>query len=132
MAGALTISTLNNDTGVLQTQNGMTGIAKAWVNFNGQTTPPTIRDSFNVSSVTRTGTGIYAINFATAMPNANYAICVSASLEYNLRNIFSPSIACTTAGSELAPTTTSTSIYIATENTAPFNPKYISIAILSA
>ena len=26
MAGALTISTLNNDTGVLATQNGMTGI----------------------------------------------------------------------------------------------------------
>jgi len=72
MAGALTISTLNNDTGVLATQNGMTGIAKAWVNFNGTGTVA-IRDSFNVSSITDNGTGDYTINFTTAMPNANYA-----------------------------------------------------------
>jgi len=78
MAGALTISTLNNDTGVLATQNGMTGIAKAWVNFNGVTTV-TINGSFNVSSVTRNGTGLYTINFTTALPNANYAASGSAS-----------------------------------------------------
>jgi hypothetical protein len=72
MAGALTISTLNNDTGVLATQNGMTGIAKAWVNFNGTGTVA-IRDSFNVSSITDNGTGNYTINFTTAMPNANFA-----------------------------------------------------------
>jgi hypothetical protein len=74
MAGKVVVSTLNNDTGVLATQNGMTGIAKAWVNFNGTTaTPSTIRDSFNVSSVTRRATGQYTVNFTTAMPNANYA-----------------------------------------------------------
>jgi hypothetical protein len=71
MAGALTISTLNNDTGVLATQNGMTGIAKAWVNFNGTGTPA-IRSSFNVSSITRITTGQYTVNFTTAMPNTNY------------------------------------------------------------
>jgi len=71
MAGRLVLSTLNNDTGVLQTQNGMTGIAKAWVNFNG--TNGTIRTSFNVSSVTRNGTGDYTVTFTTAMPNADYA-----------------------------------------------------------
>jgi hypothetical protein len=75
MAGALTISTLNNDTGVLATQNGMTGIAKAWVNWNGSTSPFTnIRASFNVSSITYNATGDYTINFTTAMPNANYAV----------------------------------------------------------
>ena len=37
MAGTLTISTLNDSSGVLATQNGMTGIAKAWVNFAGST-----------------------------------------------------------------------------------------------
>ena len=71
MAGKLTLSTLNNDTGVLATQNGMTGIAKAWVNFNGTGTVA-IRDSFNVSSITDNGTGQYTINFTTAMPNTNY------------------------------------------------------------
>lgn len=77
MAGTLTISTLKNDTGVLATQNGMTGIAKAWVNFNGTGTVA-IRDSFNVSSITDNGTGNYTVNFTTAMPNANYALSFSA------------------------------------------------------
>ena len=71
MAGKVVVSTLNNDTGVLATQNGMTGIAKAWVNFDGTGTPA-IRDSFNVSSITDNGTGDYTVNFTTAMPNANY------------------------------------------------------------
>jgi hypothetical protein len=73
MAGALTISTLNDSSGVLATQNGMTGIAKAWVNFDGTGTPA-IRGSFNVSSITDNGTGDYTINFTTAMPDANYAV----------------------------------------------------------
>jgi len=72
MAGKVVVSTLNNDTGVLATQNGMTGIAKAWVNFDGTGTVA-IRDSFNVSSITDNGTGNYTVNFTTAMPNANYS-----------------------------------------------------------
>jgi len=73
MAGRLVVSTLNNDTGVLNVQNGMTGIAKAWVNFNGTlTTPITPRGSFNVTSVTKNSTGDYTVTFTTAMPNANY------------------------------------------------------------
>jgi hypothetical protein len=70
MAGTLTVSTLNDSSGVLATQNGMSGICKAWANFNGTTS--TIRASFNVSSLTRNGTGIYTINFTTAMPDTNY------------------------------------------------------------
>ena len=72
MAGGLTISTLNDSSGVLATQNGMTGISKAWLCYNGTT--QTILGSFNVSSVTRNGTGDYTMNFTTAMPNANYAV----------------------------------------------------------
>ena len=45
----------------------------AWVNFDGTTTPPTIRDSFNVSSVVRTATGVFDVYFATPMDNVNYA-----------------------------------------------------------
>jgi hypothetical protein len=73
MAGALTISTLNNDTGVLATQNGMTGIAKAWCNFDGYTgSTTTVRNSFNVSSVTYNAEGDYTLNFTSALANANY------------------------------------------------------------
>ena len=49
-------------------------IAKAWVNFNGTTSPGTIRSSFNVSSITKVGTGEYTVNFATAMADANYSV----------------------------------------------------------
>lgn len=73
MAGRVVVSTLNNDTGVLQTQNGMTGIAKAYVLFNG-TNGSIYGTAFNVSSVTRNGTGDYTVNFTTAMPNANYTV----------------------------------------------------------
>lgn len=48
---------------------------RAWVNFDGTGTV-SIRDSFNVSSITDNGTGAYSVNFATAMPNANYAPAV--------------------------------------------------------
>lgn len=76
MAGRVVVSTLNNDTGVLATQNGMTGIPKAWVQFNGST--GAIAGSFNVSSITRNGTGNYTTNFTTAMPNANYVFAGNA------------------------------------------------------
>jgi hypothetical protein len=78
MAGQLTIDTLKAGSGVLATQNGMTGIAKAWVNFNGTGTVA-INSSFNVSSITDNGTGNYTVNFTTAMANANYAL--SGSME---------------------------------------------------
>lgn len=71
------VTTLNSSSGVLATQNGMTGICKSWVLYNAAT--QTITGSFNVSSVTYIGSGRYAINMTTAMPNANYAIALSTS-----------------------------------------------------
>ena len=47
------------------------GLAKAWVNFDG-TGVVAIRASYNVSSITDNGVGIYTINFTTAMVDANY------------------------------------------------------------
>jgi hypothetical protein len=50
-------------------------ICKAWVNFNGTTSPGTIRSSYNVSSVTKNGTGDYTVNFTSALSDANYSVC---------------------------------------------------------
>ena len=72
MAGTLVIDTLKASTGVLATQNGMTGIAKAWVYFQAGSSP-TISGSFNVSSVTYNTTGSYTVTFTTAMPSVNYS-----------------------------------------------------------
>jgi hypothetical protein len=51
-------------------------MCRAWVNFNGTLTTGNIRASGNVSSVTRTATGNYTVNLATAMPDVNYAVCL--------------------------------------------------------
>jgi len=52
---------------------GVTTNALAWVNFNGVTTT-SIRSSYNISSITRNGSGDYSINFTTATTDANYAM----------------------------------------------------------
>jgi len=49
------------------------GRAKAWVNFNGEGTL-SLRDNYNVSSVTDNGTGDYTINYSVSMSNANYSV----------------------------------------------------------
>jgi hypothetical protein len=74
MAGTLVANVINQDTGLFSTNNAYSGIAKAWVNFQGGNgnTAGTINSSFNVSSITVNGTGDYTVNFITAMPNANY------------------------------------------------------------
>jgi hypothetical protein len=47
-------------------------LCRAWVTFNGQT-GVTI-SSFNVSSLTRTGTGVYTIVFTNSLTDANYVV----------------------------------------------------------
>lgn len=48
----------------------------AWANFNGSASSgsATLRASYNVTSITINSAGSYTINFATALPDANYAI----------------------------------------------------------
>jgi hypothetical protein len=47
---------------------------RAWVNFDASSGTPTIKESFNVTSLTDGGVGIFTVNFTNAMPDANYAI----------------------------------------------------------
>ena len=80
----LKTGTVQNNTGTgapLFKNNSGTEIgqlAKAWVNFDGgRGGSPSIRDSFNVSSITDNATGAYTVNFTNAMANANYATVCS-------------------------------------------------------
>jgi hypothetical protein len=71
---AVTIDTSQN----LQFNSGYGSVAtaygcRAWVNFDGTTSPGTIRGSGNVSSVTKNGTGDYTINFTNSLTDGNYA-----------------------------------------------------------
>jgi hypothetical protein len=68
----LVAQTISNGTVSTSTANVVNG-AKAWVNFNGTTSPGTIRASYNIFQVTKTGTGRYTVNFTNAFADANYA-----------------------------------------------------------
>jgi len=70
--------------------------ARAWVNFNGTGTPA-IRASGNVSSITDVSTGRYKVNFATNMPDVDYAVTVASQQANNndsqVHNIEAPNVA---------------------------------------
>ena len=53
-------------------------IAKAWVNFNGTSTVA-IRESYNISSLTDRGTGLYSLNLSAALSSVECAGAGSAT-----------------------------------------------------
>ena len=77
-------SVYESDGGTSVTQNLVQGLAKAWVNFNGEGTIAT-RASFNVASLTDLGTGNHEYNLTNNMSSANYARLVSAGDSGNRR-----------------------------------------------
>jgi len=66
-AGSILVTGEGNST----TTSLQQGLAKAWVNFTGVSST-SARDSFNVASLTDSGTGHTTIAFTNAMSNANY------------------------------------------------------------
>ena len=132
MAGKITVSTINDSSGVLATQNGMTGIAKAWLNYNGSA--QTITGSFNVSSVTYNGTGDYTVNFTTAMANANYSVCGATG---SSTGSGSPAgliqLNMSAAEASIPPTTSALRFRTVTASySATSNPTYVNIAVFGA
>ena len=83
------------------------GRAKAWVNFNGTGTVA-IRDSFNVGSITDNGTGSYTLNFSTAMPSADYVLCMSGSTNNSFSRAGTQTPASMTASAAVVNTANST------------------------
>ena len=127
MAGTLVANTINTDTGLFVTNNAYLGIAKAWVNFNGTSgASPVVRGSFNISSITRTATGIYTIAFTTAMTDINYSAVGSCSYpgSTSVVSIFSVS------GASQAPTTSSFSCTVIAPGVGSQDPTYMCISVL--
>jgi len=48
------------------------GACKAWVQWGAASGTPSIRTSFNISSLTDEGVGIFKANFTTAFSDTNY------------------------------------------------------------
>ena len=100
-------------------------IAKAWVNFNGTTSPGTIRSSYNVSSVTKNGTGDYTVNFPVgALADVNYSVsglCTGATITNYGATISWPYTS--------TPTTGSSRILIGISSGATFDAPYVSFQV---
>lgn len=74
----LSVGTIQSNTAqppVIQNSSGteIGTLCRAWVNFNGIGTV-SINAAFNVLSITDNGVGNYTVNFANAMPDANYVV----------------------------------------------------------
>lgn len=98
-------------------------LCRAWVNFNGTTSPGTIRASFNVASVTKSATGYYAVNFTNALPDANYSVSGTGSAGQASLVCVSP------ADASVARTTSAFQIAVATSNGAAYDSSVVNISV---
>lgn len=111
---ALTPPTINDVNG---TQIGT--FCRAWVNFNGSGTVA-IRGSFNVSSITDNGAGLYTVNFTNAMPDVNYSTNVSGRLN---------AVITLTTPNYTSATASAVGIECYAGNGAPIDPTFICVSV---
>jgi len=79
-----TLATPTFDSAQLVTISGTAPLymCRAWVNFDGTLASPiTPRAGGNVTNITKNSTGNYTLNFTTAMPDANYVVTASSTLD---------------------------------------------------
>ena len=66
------------DDAVTDAKQDLTGVAKAWIVFDGTSSSiGTGAASYNVSGVTDHGTGDFTITFSSAFPNTNYGYVIT-------------------------------------------------------
>ena len=110
MAGKIVIDTLQDGSGnSTSATDAIKGSAKAWVNFDGSTAA--IRAGYNVSSVTKSATGKYTINFTNALLDTNYSLIAVAKATYDTSGN-----ALTVCGQYLSQANATTSVAMQTKN----------------
>lgn len=126
---AQTATGTNLTSGTKYQVGGVATNALAWVNFNGTiTSGENRRSSYNVSSVTRNGTGDYTVNFTNAMTDANYTILMTSGFVSTVAPFRANCYTNGTSIVESPPTTTSCRIYLGTTGT-PADAPYGYVAI---
>jgi len=117
------MSVLNVDTIANAAGSGPVALTKQeagkyWVNFNGSGTVAT-RDSFNHSSLTDGGVGIYTISYTNSFNNASY--CAACGQEDNAGTVAVPR-----QGTDLA---TGSTVVRTTNGSAGLDTPYIHVAL---
>ena len=111
---ANTISAANGTDPVTLTKQSA---AKAWLFFNGSGS--SIRDSFNVASVTDNATGDFTKNMTSAFATANYTVVASSGTSASDYRLVTPNF-------NAAPTTTATRMRVHYNSSTPTDDAYIS------
>jgi hypothetical protein len=102
------------------------GRAKAWVNFNGTGTVA-IRASYNVSSITDNGTGDYAVNFTTAMADADYSVVGTIGQTVNAGGFLQ--LDSNQSGVDIDLTTTYATVYSVNQAGTVIDASYVCVSI---
>ena len=98
---------------------------RAWVNYDGSA--DSVRASGNVSSVTRSATGVFTVNFSTAMPDTNY--CVVSGYGQSLQRTVSLFRTSVGDSDRVDPTTTSFRVVVAQDTSSGTNPDDLHLAV---
>ena len=128
MAGTIVADTIQDGAGnSTSMDNAIYGSAKAWVNFAGAT--GTINASYNVSSITRGGAGVYQVNFTNAFADNKYCVTAGVSTESGTQSSI-VNLFCVSGGTSTAPTTTYFQFLVQKFNTVSNqDPVYMCISV---
>tara|TARA_R110002012_G_scaffold306983_1_gene512193 strand:+ start:688 stop:1092 length:405 start_codon:yes stop_codon:yes gene_type:complete len=124
MAGTIAADTLTHSTaGSLGTQYVVNGSAKAWLNIN-QTSTQAIRDSFGISSIADSGTGLTTVTVSNAFANNDYLATIALRMQSTVSNTGSSGGVDTSDGSTTITTTAHRLSYINTGSTGDADTPY--------
>lgn len=126
ISGATGAVTITNSSSVNATQ-----LCKAWFQMGVSGTTVTINGNYNISSIVRNGTGLYTVNFTSAMANANYCALICNSAKPGSSD--SDSEIFTSSGSNVTAPTTSAFIFVVKENYSggQWDPTYATGAVFN-
>ena len=102
---------------------------RAWVSWTYFSSTLAIQASGNVSSVTRSGAGVYVVNLSTAMPDNKYSAVVTPSFSTSSAGIMPGIYGTSGAPYYTAPSTSSFNINFATGGGAFQDPWYCNVAV---
>ena len=116
--------------GIIKVQsNGVTTNALAWANFYYTGSAVSVRASYNVSSVTRSATGAYTVNFSTSTTDANYSVSINYPPNYGTAYCGAAQLFANSSNTEVAPTTSAFSFNVYQGNAVAFDAKYICVSV---
>jgi hypothetical protein len=108
-------------------------LCKAWVSIDasGSIIGGSSAGSYNVSSVTKNGTGDFTVTYSTALPNTNYCIVTTCGKSTG-GSTTTAIVNYTSSYTEQAPTTTTTRFSLQQYNGALSDSNYSYLAIFSS